>query len=202
MTRFFDMFQLASLGVFILILLGRSLFLYSATGANPLPLGIGKTGMQRVVEWSFAAGFIAWCFEVIAAALPLDRHLFHGFMYVPLVDAIGIKVFGVVLMLFSFGIFIAALAAMGNSWRLGIDRHTPGKLVTGGIFAVSRNPIYAAIDLYYIAAFLINGTLLFLLFALAVVSLMHYQVLQEEKTLPQLYGGEYRAYCRRTGRYF
>ena len=45
-------------------------------------------------------------------------------------------------------ILILALLSFGNSWRIGIDTRTPGQLVTTGIFAFSRNPIFVFMDLY------------------------------------------------------
>src|SRR5436853_1302710 len=36
-------------------------------------------------------------------------------------------------------IFAVALVSFGDSWRVGIDSQTAGKLITTGIFAYSRN---------------------------------------------------------------
>jgi protein-S-isoprenylcysteine O-methyltransferase Ste14 len=37
--------------------------------------------------------------------------------------------------------------SFGTSFRVGIDVEHPDKLVTTGIFAVSRNPIYVGLPL-------------------------------------------------------
>jgi len=99
-------------------------------------------------------------------------------------------------------VFILALVSFGASWRIGIDAKTPGGLVTTGIFALSRNPIFVFLDLYAFGTFLINGTLGFLLFALVLAAGIHYQILQEESFLRRTYGTDYHDYCRRTARYF
>ena len=90
---------------------------------------------------------------------------------------------------------------MGRSWRIGIDRNTPGALVTSGIFAWTRNPIYVALDLIFFGTFLVQGRAVFLGLALALAGLLHYQIRREEKYLAGLYGDAYRAYCERVGRY-
>ena len=85
---------------------------------------------------------------------------------------------------------------------MGFDLKTPGKLVTTGIFAFTRNPIYVFVILWFIGIFLINGTLIFLIFAVLAIAHLHYQIRQEEKFCADLYGKAYEDYCARTGRYF
>jgi len=75
-------------------------------------------------------------------------------------------------------------------------------LVTTGMFALSRNPIFVFLDLYAFGTFLINERLGFLLSALVLAAGIHYQILQEESFLRSTYGKAYHDYCRRTGRYF
>jgi protein-S-isoprenylcysteine O-methyltransferase Ste14 len=119
-----------------------------------------------------------------------------------LINSTPAKLIGVSIVAFGFVIFVLALVSFGKSWRVGIDEKTPGELVTTGIFAVSRNPIFIFLDLYFIGTFLINGTLIFLIFAVLVVMGLHYQILQEEKALARIYGQACQDYCTRTGRYF
>lgn len=112
------------------------------------------------------------------------------------------KFIGAMLIIAGFVIFIWSLVSFGNAWRVGIDEKNPGGLVTGCIFAFSRNPIFIFIDLYFSGTFLINGSLIFLIFAVSVVAGLHYQILQEEKSLLKTYGQVYRDYCARVRRYF
>ena len=51
-------------------------------------------------------------------------------------------------------ILVFSLVSFGNSFRVGIDAEQPGRLVTTGIFAVSRNPIYVGFLLFLIGQFL------------------------------------------------
>lgn len=75
-------------------------------------------------------------------------------------------------------------------------------LVTTGIFAISRNPIFIFLDLYFIGTFLINGTLSFLIAAVLAVVGNHNQIVREEKFLASRYGKPYQDYRVRTPRYF
>jgi protein-S-isoprenylcysteine O-methyltransferase Ste14 len=117
-------------------------------------------------------------------------------------DALSAQIAGVALVTAGGAVFILALVSFGASWRIGIDANTPGGLVTTGMFALSRNPIFIFLDLYAFGTFLINGTLGFLLFALVLAAGIHYQILQEESFLRRTYGTAYHDYCRRTARYF
>jgi len=108
---------------------------------------------------------------------------------------------GVTLVTLGLVIFIFAFVSFGDSWRVGIDVRSPGALVTTGIFAASRNPIYVFLDLWFFGIFLINGTLIFLLFAVAAVALLHWQIRREEDFLLRLYGQPYQDYRAKTGRY-
>src|SRR5438034_497488 len=48
-----------------------------------------------------------------------------------------------------------SLVSFGRSFRVGIDTDHPDKLITTGVFAFSRNPIYVAFVLILIGQFLI-----------------------------------------------
>jgi protein-S-isoprenylcysteine O-methyltransferase Ste14 len=118
-----------------------------------------------------------------------------------LIDSVVLRLLGVILVTAGFVIFVWALGSFGSSWRIGIDEKAPGDLVTGGIFSVSRNPIFLFLDLYFIGTFLMNGALILLIFAVFIVLGLHYQIMQEERFLARNYGQAYRDYCSRTGRY-
>jgi hypothetical protein len=57
------------------------------------------------------------------------------------------------------------------------------------------------VDLYGAGTFLLNGTLIFLIFAVVAIIGLHCQTVQEEVSLTQAYGQAYAWYCARTKRY-
>ncbi len=94
-----------------------------------------------------------------------------------------------------------SLVAFGRSFRVGIDIDNPDRLITSGIFAHSRNPIYVAFGLVLLGEFLVFPNWVTLVYLIAGVWLFHRQVLREEAFLRQHYGREYAAYCHRVRRY-
>ena len=147
------------------------------------------------------AGVNLWAVAVVFCALSPGRPSLGWPCSVRLVDALPAKLLGVAMILGAFVLFSLALRALGNSWRLGIDENHPGQLVTTGIYAYSRNPIYLFFDLYFLGTFLINGSLFFLVMAVLGALNLHYQILQEERFLSRAHGAAYEAYCARTPRY-
>jgi protein-S-isoprenylcysteine O-methyltransferase Ste14 len=103
-------------------------------------------------------------------------------------------VVGLLLMLWS-------LLSFGMSFRVGIDTAHPDKLVTTGVFAFSRNPIYVAFWMVMIGQFLILPNWILLVYLAAATWLFHRQVLREEAYLSKYYGREYSEYANRVRRY-
>jgi protein-S-isoprenylcysteine O-methyltransferase Ste14 len=202
MSRFFDYFTITSLILFLFVLVARALYLRFTQHVNPVAIGRGKRGFQLVFELYAFVGLVVWMIEVISYSLHRSLYIFPALLHLQIIDSTVARVVGVILVVFGFFIMIWAFVSFGNSWRVGLDVKTPGKLVTTGIFAVSRNPIYVFLNLWFLGIFLINGTLIFLLFALLAIVHLHYQILREEKFLTEVYGQAYRDYCARSGRYF
>jgi protein-S-isoprenylcysteine O-methyltransferase Ste14 len=94
-----------------------------------------------------------------------------------------------------------SLVSFGQSFRVGIDTDRPDKLITHGVFAFSRNPIYLAFGLILSGEFLIFSNRILLIYLGAAVWLIHRQILREEAFLKQHYGQEYLEYCNRVRRY-
>ena len=99
------------------------------------------------------------------------------------------------------GLLLLSLISFGRSFRVGIDTDRPDRLVTSGIFAVSRNPIYVAFASVLLGQFLIFPNWILLLYMGAATWLFHRQVIREEEYLKKRYGEEYASYCRRVRRY-
>ncbi len=108
---------------------------------------------------------------------------------------------GVFFCLAGIGLFWWSLFSFGESFRVGIDSTHPDKLVTTGVFAFTRNPIYVAFGLVLIGQFLIFSNWVLLVYLIAAFWLFHRQVLREEDFLKQHYGQAYTAYCQRVKRY-
>jgi protein-S-isoprenylcysteine O-methyltransferase Ste14 len=108
---------------------------------------------------------------------------------------------GVAFCLAGLMLMLWSLVSFGRSFRVGIDTEQPDKLVTGGIFGYSRNPIYVAFAFVLIGEFLVFANWILLAYLVAATWLFHRQVLREEEYLRTRYGQEYAEYCSRVRRY-
>jgi len=113
----------------------------------------------------------------------------------------GIAWVGAFFCLAGWMILLMSLVAFGKSFRVGIDTEHPDRLVTGGIFAFTRNPIYVGFAFVLIGQFLIFPNWILLVYLAAAIWLFHRQVLREEGYLKEHYGQEYADYCKRVRRY-
>jgi protein-S-isoprenylcysteine O-methyltransferase Ste14 len=198
----FDYFQIASVTIFMLVVITKIFYLLRRRHINPIAIGRGKKGLQLIVELFGFAGLVAWLVEIVLYATHSRFHIFGSPLDTQLIDSDTFRWIGVVLITIGLFIFVFAFVSFGDSWRIGVDVKKPGQLVTTGIFAFSRNPIYVFLDLWFIGVFLINGTLIFLIYAALTLPVIHWQIFQEEKFLLGLFGQSYRDYFSRTGRYF
>jgi protein-S-isoprenylcysteine O-methyltransferase Ste14 len=108
-------------------------------------------------------------------------------------------------------VLLAGLALMAAAaWTLFRARTTvnplrperASHLVTSGVFAVSRNPIYLGDALILLALAIGFGNAVnFLLLPLFVAFIGRFQIGPEERALQRLFGDEYRAYCTRVRRW-
>ena len=187
-----DYFNLALFFCFIVLVLGRAAmlrrkgikaFLFGATDKSDFLL-------LPVIAASF--------YVMLAAAFGLP---FPAVLLRPLIGNEVMSWIGTALCAASVVWFAFALKSFGDSFRVGIDETAPDKLVTTGMFAVSRNPIYVAFLSYFIGIMLsyfnVTSIITFALFFAAI----HRQILREERFLKKHYGKEYEDYCARVRRY-
>ena len=196
----FDYFQLALITIIVCVISFKAIYLRITTGINPIVI-FRTEGAWRIVEFFALAALISWVVEVILHASHSRFDFAPERVHIALLHIATIKILGEAIAVSGLVIFILAFFSFGDSWRIGIDKKTAGQLVTGGIFSVSRNPIYVAFDLIFIAVFLINGTWFFLIFALLAILAVHSQTLREERFLAQRYGEPYEQYRKKTPRY-
>ena len=98
-------------------------------------------------------------------------------------------------------IFLISVLCMKDSWRAGIPANDKTELVTGGVYAYSRNPAFLGFDLQYIGVLLMFCNLLTATFTVFAVSMLHLQILQEERYLTAAFGAEYMKYRHQVFRY-
>jgi protein-S-isoprenylcysteine O-methyltransferase Ste14 len=153
----------------------------------------GKTNKTDFLILPFA---LFYFYIVFAAAFNLPAVSTQEFFHSGVISWVGVFfcLAGLLLLLWS-------LVSFGRSFRVGIDTVHPDKLITSGVFAFSRNPIYVAFASILLGQFLIFSNWVLLVYIGAAVWLFHRQVLREEDYLKKHYGREYSEYCKRVRRY-
>jgi len=176
----------------------RSWRVWRQSGINPYVLPTGDD-----LDGYLAKAFrVVLCLTALYAATQAvvpqaDRLLgVIDWLRMPLVQG-----FGWTLLVASLVLVAVAQAQMGASWRIGIDRDNQTALVSGGVFAWSRNPIFLGMRLSLLGLFLVRPNGLTLMLLAAGDLLMQLQVRQEEAYLSTLHGAAYTDYCARTRRW-
>jgi len=198
---FFDYFQIATVATVVFIILSKAGYLRFGRKINAIVAGRDSRGLSRVFELAAFGGLIFWMIEILLYAFHSGAQVLPRDFHYQLFDNFAAKIAGVVLVTGGLVIFVLAFFDFGDSWRVGVDYKTPGALVTKGIFSVTRNPIYVFIGSWFIGIFLINGTVIFLVFAVLAVMAQHWQILREEKFLTKRHGESYQHYRETTPRY-
>lgn len=108
---------------------------------------------------------------------------------------------GVLLMTAGLQVLIGSQANLGVSWRIGIDERARPGLVTTGVYALVRNPIFVGLWLLLLGFLAAVPTWISLIQLFGASIGIHRQVRAEESWLLATYGAEYRAYASRVGRF-
>ena len=101
------------------------------------------------------------------------------------------------------GILLLAAAQlnMGASWRIGIDEGTKPGVVSGGLYRLSRHPIYLGLLMALAGYAVMMPTPLSLLLFVAAYWGLRSQTRIEEAYMLRTYGEAYRDYAQQVGRF-
>lgn len=113
----------------------------------------------------------------------------------------NMRIAGLIIATVGVMIFGLSVYTMRDSWRAGIPESDRTKMVSEGIYSISRNPAFSGFDLTYIGILLMFFNIPLLVFTCFAIFTLHLQILQEEKYLEKVFGIEYREYRRKVFRY-
>lgn len=183
---------------FLFVFVIRSVLLKIKTGVNPLTFNKtddahGYNGKVFTVI-SFLELFIV---GIYAFKIEWSKYLLP-FWY--LENEILFKI-GWGFLIISLILVWFAQSQMANSWRIGIDKKNKTKLVTKGLFSISRNPIFLGIMLANIGLFLIiPNAFTLLIISLSTISI-NTQIRLEEDFLKLEFGNDYLKYSKKVRRW-
>jgi protein-S-isoprenylcysteine O-methyltransferase Ste14 len=159
----------------------------------------GMSGSPGSLEWFGGVLFVvALVCGVAAPVLDIAGTLPPiALLDQPVIQAVGF-------FLFAIGLVATLLAQflMGDSWRIGVDFSERTALVTGGLFAYVRNPIFTSMLVASAGLMLIVPNFVALLALAGLLGAIEIQVRAvEEPYLLRVQGSAYARYAREVGRF-
>lgn len=154
-------------------------------------IGRGKEGFVKFVEVTMkAAAVLAAAAGMISILIGKSRGPTSFRMLGAVVSAAGTVV------------FIAAVHTMRDNWRAGVPEAGQTKLVTNGIYRISRNPAFLGFDLLHIGILWTFFSWVLCGITVFAVVMYHLQIVNvEEDFLLAAFGDEYRRYQKKVCRY-
>lgn len=179
-----------------LIIIFYLIYLYKLISLNKKSIKTNQAGkgnkskkvimIEKIMSLSNILVIIAQLFSIIWA---------------PIIDNDLLKITGIIVGILAILFFASATITMKNNWRVGIPEEKTS-LVINGIYKWSRNPAFVGFDLLYLSTTMIFFNIPLLVIAIWAGTMLHIQILQEEKHMSKIFGKEYENYKKNTLRYF
>lgn len=164
----------------------------------------GSTGFIRprrgapLAERVGSTGFVVALLLLVAA--PIAD--FAGLRRIAALDTGWAAVAGLVLASIGIALTMVSQLAMGDSWRIGVDPTDRAPLVTRGVFARVRNPIFTAMLVASIGLVLLVPNVISIAALAVLAAALEVQVrLVEEPYLTAIHNGDYERYRATAGRF-
>jgi protein-S-isoprenylcysteine O-methyltransferase Ste14 len=152
-------------------------------------------GKPTIHPWLFytgkTAGYLTWLIFYLSAFHFYQLRLFHS------------RLSDLLTMVFVAAgiIFVTlSLAFLGKSVRLGLPTEQT-EFKTGGIYQISRNPMYIGLHLLTLASMVFTLHPMVLILGIFSFVVYHLIILGEERFLTERFGTAYRSYQQKVRRY-
>ena len=164
---------------------------FKQTGINPVTFGKSNNAHDYIgfiMKMLIALLFIAViCFSV------LGEH-YKYLLPIWYLEKGEVQISGLILIHIALVWIFIAQRQMNNSWRIGIDEKNKTDLVTGGVFKISRNPIFLGMIISVMGLFLILPNMITFFLLLATCIIIQIQIRLEEAFLEKQHGQIYLVY--------
>jgi protein-S-isoprenylcysteine O-methyltransferase Ste14 len=198
--RLLDLLSLLALACVGITGFGRAVSL-ARRGVWVLPIDRERTLPEGLADLAFALGLLIWVYDAITTAVAPEWRLVSGPPGELEVPWPAIRWLGLSAAAAGVVLYVLAMRDLGASWRFTIDRERSGELVTTGVFAFTRNPIYLALVLLALGVSLALGNVTLILLACAAPPYFHHLILREERFLAASSGESYASYRRSVPRW-
>lgn len=154
-------------------------------------IGKGKVGFVKFVEITMKV------FTYLVPAVEIVSIILNTSFF-----AVPVRIVGVLVAVVGVAVFIISVLTMRDSWRAGVSKTDKTKLVTKGIYKISRNPAFLGFDLMYLGILLMFFNLVLFEVSLFAMLMFHLQIVNvEEEFLLEAFGDEYLRYKKKVCRY-
>lgn len=183
---------------FFLVFVLRSFLLWKKTNINPVTLNKGDDAHGYNGKVFGIISILELVIVSIYAFVPSWHMFLLPFWYLENDTLVFV---GWALLILSLVFVWFAQSNMRESWRIGIDEENKTELVTNGLFAFSRNPIFLGIMIANAGLFLVlPNAFTLLIIALSTVSI-NTQIRLEEEFLLKKFGDQYMQYQSKVNRW-
>ncbi len=161
---------------------------------------IGRTPNLKPKGTKERALWLGWM--IVVFGWIVQPFFVTGEVFVPALVHPAALIAGIALIVLGYLATLWCYAAMGAAWRIGIDTGGTSSLVQAGPYRRMRHPIYSFQMVMLAGAALLLPTPVSL-----VILVLHFvcasiKASDEEVHLTAVFGGEYREYMTRSGRFF
>ncbi|WP_319591676.1 isoprenylcysteine carboxylmethyltransferase family protein [uncultured Draconibacterium sp.] len=168
-----------------------------------IKLSSGKKQVAKVVStFVLAIFFLVYIIELVYKAGFIQFFILPDALQPLLTGKIFLVICGITFIFLANLLMLFTLRDLNQSLRFGLNESNLGKLVTGGIYAQSRNPFFLAINFLFAGISLIFPTPFFMGISLLTLFSIHFFILKEERFMRENYGMDYKNYCKKVRRYF
>jgi demethylmenaquinone methyltransferase/2-methoxy-6-polyprenyl-1,4-benzoquinol methylase len=191
--RLLDLLSLTVLACVAIAGLGRAVALV-ARGVWVLPIARERSRLEMLADLAFPLGLLLWSYQAIATAAAPDWRMGASRFRDLEIPWPALRWLGLAAAVAGVGFYVLALRELGEAWRFTIDRQRMGRLVTTGVFAFTRNPIYLALTGIALGVSLALGSGSLTLLACAAPCYFQHLIRREEHFLGAHYDEAYAAY--------
>lgn len=170
---------------------------WQQTRVNPVTFGREDTAHNYIGFVMKLLLVLLFCTVLIFS---LSNELYSYLIPVQYLQSEPFLIAGLIIVHLALAWVIIAQYQMSTSWRIGIDEINKTKLVTNGVFSLSRNPIFLGMIITVFGLFLILPNAMTFFLTATTYLVIQIQIRLEEAFLEKQHGSEYKAYKSRTRR--
>jgi len=166
-----------------------------------LPAVVPGDWPGRAIWLLLTAAVTAWLVLPWVVAFGQPGDLPAWLSPIPALDAPAAHWTGLIVAAAAFAGTLVCWVQMGDSWQMAINGGPRTDLVTHGIYAHVRHPIYLLGFILMASSLVVIPTPLAFLMAAVYVACLTTEAIREERYLYRRHGADYQRYVARTGRF-